>query len=649
MTSESIVLLIFYNCHLKLPIRSSDTHLLPYALGLDAKLWNMDFGNCTVQSYCEAGVSMHGGVDHCNIHPMSFSLTIALVEADHLKLQPGRCYFTTCDPTTKISKSSVTVYPLIEHSKNILDDFAIRDKIGLWEIVNKFADEPRFLETLQFISQRHAEHADEKECEYYFSRGNKGKGKGKGKGTTLEVTIPSVFYEVKEHVKHFGRSVERMITIYKGGHAVPLNYGPCLSGFSDAKEFAKVPDPCKCCTKSFNSHLETMCNCGHLSMKLHKGHLTRNIGSKFAKEDLLPVAVHNLKATAVERVLAGNIEYTLKGSVTKKVNQQGQEQGIFVADELPKIFEQNIPRLKYRIAFLFDEDSANQLKTEEARRIQEDCAKIILPISALAAHGEIHLLGAYIERTSEITLKRPSALKGCVKMWIGGYAGAETFAAEALFKKYDTDISRAACSLLACQLPHAHFDTRSILSEVKSENANRQLRKRNITLTAEQSKYVDNLQDRVVCSAVAGAGKSTTGAAILLETIDILHRRAESDKNLGKFKTIWLTKTREQRDDILQNLRKLISDPLQVCAVGRPVENSIMANDDGHFDEKFETNLTEFIQHEITLSKKLLKLIVSETDSYAKKCLQAQYYKVQFDIDKKKYRALQSYPLVFWT
>ena len=639
--TSQMALLVFYDCHLKFPKGKPDEHRLPAALNLDAEVWNMPFDKCTVKKFCEAGVSMHRGVDHSDIHTMSFSLTLALVETKSLNLQAGRCYLTKSEEKTKISRSSVTVFPLNGHSRHILDDFVNKDKVGLWEIAEKFADEPQFLLTLKCIAHKHAEHLDEKEREY--------KNQRRGKHSHKEISLPNGFSECKDRAKNFGRCVERMLIAYKHGHNAPLSCGPCLSGFSDAKEFAKMPDPCKCGTKSFNAHLENMCNCGHLSIRVHKDHFSRNVGSTYEKEQLLPVAVHNLKATAVEKVLACNIDYIIRGSVVKRVNEQEKEQSIFVADKLPAVFERDQPQLKNRIAFLMDADAAQKLQLEEAKRIQDVCAEIVLPVSALTAHGEFHLLAANTDRALEIALERPCALRGCVSMWIGGYAGAEAFAAEALFKKYGTDLSRAACNLVACQSPDVQFETESLLAGVKSENANRHLQKRNITLTAEQCKYIDDLQKRVVCSAVAGAGKSTTGAAILLETIEILNNRAKSDDGLGNFKTVWLTKTREQRDDILKNLRKLVSDPLEVCSAGRPADNFAIAEDDGHFDEHFEASLAKFVQQEIKLSTELLRAIASESDNYSREDLQAEYYKVQLAMEEKKHHALQSYPFVFLT
>ena len=262
--------------------------------------------------YCEAGVSTHLAVDHADVHPESFSLVFALVSRKELKLTPGRVYFTNRDSKFNLSASSVTPFLIHGFSKELLQCFGGSAKVPLWEVVERLSlgedGGLPVLATLNAIAHEHATHTDaamEQLRKAYRGR---------------DFKEPENFRKAREVNLVFGRTIERLITTCRYSqqgsfYEAPLSEGPCLCGICDPREFHHSHDSCKRKLESFEEHLKNMCSCGRLAVPRHKDHDKKGIGSKLHEADWYAAATHNLKASAIEQLVAGKPKHSFFGSM----------------------------------------------------------------------------------------------------------------------------------------------------------------------------------------------------------------------------------------------------------------------------------------------------------------------------------------------
>ena len=122
----------------------------------------------------------------------------------------------------------------------------------------------------------------------------------------------------------FAKAVQR-IDNYLGGsdeNALVRGYGklplvkcPIRLGCSDMSEWSRLADPsCDKSAKRCCDLLEHACTCGKISIRRHKHHAT-GIGYGIEMKDFKNVLIHNLKEEAMQRFVAGKLEFRLQGSM----------------------------------------------------------------------------------------------------------------------------------------------------------------------------------------------------------------------------------------------------------------------------------------------------------------------------------------------
>ena len=138
--------------------------------------------------------------------------------------------------------------------------------------------------------------------------------------------------------------------------------------------------------------------------------------------------------------------------------------------------------------------------------------------------------------------------------------------------------------------------------------------------------------------AVAGSGKSTVAGGLLAAANEVLKRRKEGT-SLGSGRRplmVWLTANRSQRDEALDNTRKVLQNPLSATAIGRPASLRPAEVDDNFFDPVMERAFRLCLEPQHTRVDDLLKQVKAcEQDA----CNEASELKTRKVLEEKLVRA----------
>ncbi len=205
--------------------------------------------------------------------------------------------------------------------------------------------------------------------------------------------------------------------------------------------------------------------------------------------------------------------------------------------------------------------------------------------------GELHVSGGMLDEAGQILrLGRRTLARGRVFICVGEYVGSESNAIEVLAKAHDrlAEPTPACRALLPAHCPEDKLEPNgaNVLSAVSVAAVRQSTADAGKVLSAEQVALVDHIvtckRGAVVAEAAPGAGKTYLLANVLKNYIPQLGQRE---------KAVVLLQQRTQRDEFLDVLRGVVSDPGQVAAVGRPVDS---AHDDDldTFDSRVLENMS---------------------------------------------------------
>ena len=541
----------------------------------------------SVIDLCCVGASTKAGMRNGAWNSKVGTITIALIKGEDMPCKKEVYHSNSVSKLENYCPSSFSIWAFSRFSREALHNKSLQalsgQKVCLAKFLGLFSYNEDLCYRLKRITLTHTEG---------LYKASKGRDERKG-----------IF---KQHVDTniaIGQTIQRILNFvcWRGKNDAPLEICPCHIGRSDSEEWASMHDPCKKKINSTAEMLNSCCTCGRMTFKIHTDKNDKGIGDKIKMEFWKSVLLHNLKDSIIQNCLGGCIEHAFEGQVINIRNDSAKTtQSRFVLlqerhmpNEVGKmlnhlIFIFNLNRVEAMLGDALIRNSQGEKKIDASVILEK------VPLRNLVQCGEFHLAGRWVGENKRILLlQKPSNIDGRAGLLIGGYVGPQLYAIENILQRREEIPTRAMRKMLSKHMtdndrkkfennsgraPMSFLDTMTA-SDIQKELGN-------TLLTEEQKAVCSNLDKRCFIDAVAGSGKSTIGAGILLAGL----RKIKLKQDGRKQKCVWLTPTRTQRDDALAAVRKLLQNQLTAVAIGRQLNTSLTGIDDFFLDAQTEAH-----------------------------------------------------------
>ena len=118
-------------------------------------------------------------------------------------------------------------------------------------------------------------------------------------------------------------------------------------------------------------------------------------------------------------------------------------------------------------------------------------------------------------------------------------------------------------------------------------------------------------------------------------------RKRQCSTNANRTIGVWLTPTREQRDEALVSLRKLTQDPMKIASLGRPAHEQATETNDMILDSSTENFLHQQLEGvEAKRAQLISELKASCDDVITYTGIQAELAVLNVDIDRQRHNML---------